>query len=102
MGVNSLPETVTRQRRDCDSNPCSSEPESGTLTTRLPSHLSEVTFCYNICPHVYLGGLFGSFSAEDLSVTQPHLRHALISRCGVECDDAVAVSEYDDATEAGL
>jgi len=36
--VNSLPKTATRQCRDCDSNPCSSEPESGTLTTRLPSH----------------------------------------------------------------
>jgi len=38
MGVNSLPKTVTRQRRDCDLNPCSSEPESSTLTTWLPSH----------------------------------------------------------------
>jgi len=36
MGVNSLPKTVTRQRRDCDLNPA---PESSTLTTRLPSHL---------------------------------------------------------------
>jgi len=35
--VNSLPKTVTRQRRDCDLNPCSSEPESSTLTTRLPA-----------------------------------------------------------------
>jgi len=36
--VNSLPKTVTRQRRDCDSNPRPSAPESSTLTTRLPSH----------------------------------------------------------------
>ena len=36
MGVNfSLPETVTRQRRDCDLNPGPSVPESSTLTTRL-------------------------------------------------------------------
>jgi len=35
--MNSLPKTVTRQRRDCDSNPCSTEPESSTLITRLPS-----------------------------------------------------------------
>jgi len=35
---NSLPETVTRQRRDCDLNPGPSAPESSTLTTRLPSH----------------------------------------------------------------
>jgi len=40
MGVNSLPKTVTRQRRDCDLNPGPSAPESRTLTTRLPSHLA--------------------------------------------------------------
>jgi len=39
MGVNSLPKTVTRQRRDCDLNPAGpSAFESSTLTTRLPSH----------------------------------------------------------------
>ena len=36
--MNSLPKTVTRQRRDCDLNPGPSAPESSTLTTRLPSH----------------------------------------------------------------
>ena len=35
MGVNSLPKTVTRQRRDCDLNPGPTAPESNTLTTRL-------------------------------------------------------------------
>jgi len=38
MGVNSLPKTVTRQRRGCDLNLGLSAPESSTLTTRLPSH----------------------------------------------------------------
>ena len=38
MGVNSLPETVTRHRCDCDLNPGPSAPESSTLTTRLLSH----------------------------------------------------------------
>ena len=38
MGVNSLPTTVTRQRRGCDLNPGPSAPESNTLTTRLRSH----------------------------------------------------------------
>jgi len=38
IGVNSLPKTVTRQRRGCDLNPGPSAPESSTLTTRLPSH----------------------------------------------------------------
>ena len=36
--MNSLPKTVTRQRRDCDLNPGLTAPESSTLTTRLPSH----------------------------------------------------------------
>ena len=38
MDVNSLPKTVTRQRRGCDLNPAPIAPESSTLTTRLPSH----------------------------------------------------------------
>jgi len=42
MGVNSLPKTVTRQRRGCDLNPGLSAPESSTLTTRLPSHPSSI------------------------------------------------------------
>jgi len=40
MGVNSLPKTVTRQRRDCDLNPGPSAPESSRLTTRLPGQPS--------------------------------------------------------------
>jgi len=36
MGVNSLPKTVTRQRRGCDLNPGPSAPDPSTLTTRLP------------------------------------------------------------------
>ena len=38
MGVNSLPKTVIRQRRDYDLNPGPSARESSTLTTRLRSH----------------------------------------------------------------
>jgi len=36
--VNSLPKTVTRQRKRCNLNPGPSVPESSTLTTWLPSH----------------------------------------------------------------
>ena len=36
--MNSLPKTVTRQRRGCDLNPGPSVHESSTLTTRLLSH----------------------------------------------------------------
>ena len=46
MGVTSLPETVTQQRRDCDLNPGPSAPESSTLTTRLPSHRQ---ILYRVC-----------------------------------------------------
>jgi len=35
LGVNSLPKTVTRPRRDCDLNPGPSAPESSTLTTNV-------------------------------------------------------------------
>ena len=38
IGVNSLPKTVTRQRRGCDLNPGPSAPESSSLTARLPTH----------------------------------------------------------------
>jgi len=34
--VNSLPKTVTRQRRRCGFTPGPTAPESSTLTTRLP------------------------------------------------------------------
>jgi len=49
MGVNSLPKTVTRQRRDCDLNPDPSAPESSTLITRLPSHPIFWIATHNTC-----------------------------------------------------
>jgi len=44
MGANSLPKTVTRQRRDHDFNPGPSAPEFSTLTTRLPSYCRSLYF----------------------------------------------------------
>jgi len=35
MGVNSLPKTVTRQRRGCDLNTCPTAPESSTLIAKF-------------------------------------------------------------------
>ena len=52
MRVNSLPETVTRQRRGCDLNPGRTAPESSTLTTRLQSHLLSL-WLYNDTVHMY-------------------------------------------------
>ena len=46
MGVNSLPKTVTRQRRGCDLNTGPTAPQSSTLTTRLPSHPKTATRQY--------------------------------------------------------
>jgi len=54
MGVNSLPKTVTRQRRGCDLNPGPFAPESSTLTTRLPSHpypMNSLTYIKSIVTH---------------------------------------------------
>jgi len=50
MGVNSLPKTVTRQRRNCDLNPGPSAPESSTLTTRLPSHSGHLLVLFKMQP----------------------------------------------------
>ena len=44
--MNSLPKTVTLQRRGCDLNPCPTALESSTLTTRLPSHPYLFAVCY--------------------------------------------------------
>ena len=49
MGVNSLPQTVTRQGRGCDLNPGPSVPEISTLTTRLPSHATHIEWFKCVC-----------------------------------------------------
>jgi len=54
MGVNSLPKTVTRQRRGCDLNPGPTAPESSALTTRLPSHPLGVSVCVSVSVDVLL------------------------------------------------
>jgi len=60
--VNSLPKTVTRQRRDCDLNPDPSAPESSTLTTRLPSlpqYTVEESSCNSVVHSVSRNGIYG-------------------------------------------
>jgi len=49
MGVDSLPKTVTGQRRGCDWNPGPTAPESSTLTTRLPSHMTVILVTTKHC-----------------------------------------------------
>jgi len=45
MGVNSLPKTVTRQRRGCYLNPGTSAPESSTLTTNNNNNNNNKQIC---------------------------------------------------------
>ena len=49
MGMNSLPKTVTRQRRGYDFNPGRSAPESSALTTRLPSQQTIPQYGTKVC-----------------------------------------------------
>ena len=53
--MNSLPKTVTRQRRNCNLNPVPTAPESSTLTTRLPSYVENFTYFFESCtfPNFY-------------------------------------------------
>ena len=44
--MNSLPKTVTRQRRGCDLNPGPTAPESNMLTTRLPLNFDKTANKY--------------------------------------------------------
>jgi len=51
MGVNSLPKTVTRQRRDCDLNLGPSAPESSTL-----NH-SAAVFSFSVSRRLVVGSM---------------------------------------------
>jgi len=53
MGVNSLPNTVTRQRRGCDLNPGPSAPESSTLTLNYGAPLVCITYLKVLGIHLY-------------------------------------------------
>ena len=53
--MNSLPKTVTRQRRGCDLNPGPSAPESSTLTTRQPCHRRKLNSAVHVV--TYLDGV---------------------------------------------
>ena len=80
MGVNSLPKTVTRQRRGCDLNPGPSAPESSTLTTRLPSHpgRQESRIIYKGAPGTQLHIQYKYTHTLDLNAGIPS---AEVSRC---------------------
>jgi len=76
--VNSLPKTVTQQRRGRDLNPGPTAPESSTLTTRLPSHqfwLQNVLSRHKICLKI-LNGLQHLATLYKLNKTR--------SRCQAE------------------
>jgi len=77
--VNSLPKTVTRQRRDCDLNPGPSEPQSSTLTNRLPSHNNDRRVLYRPylkCWRIQLRAKL-SLSRTELCVDKDSEQHSL-------------------------
>jgi len=79
--VNSLPKTVTRQRRNCDLNPGPSAPESSMLTTRLPSHRYQVVMRSHNSAGQVVG--FSSSMADKYSSSSVHLNVLLKPQNGV-------------------
>ena len=81
MGVNSLPKTVTRQRRVYNLNPGPTAPESSTLTTQLPSRPKKIMN-------------FKNFKAHEMRILDLWRRHCDIadawqlSRCLEQTDRA--------------
>jgi len=85
MGVNSLPKTVTGQRRGCYLNPGPSAPESSTLTDRLPSQ----PVAYDIANQSSVGLKFSSCQPQrsvlghsgdtTLSHSHSHLTAVLVT-----------------------
>ena len=74
--MNSLPKTVTRQRRGCDLKPGPSAPESSTLTTRLPSHPT-AWCCMVLC--LCVSKVFDG-NADWYSVKHSYLDEPIIAR----------------------
>jgi len=80
--VNSLPKSVTRQRRGCDLNPDPSAPESSTLTTRLPSHpvVAVGLLCPSSTSDVYARGLPGLSTEAGHLIEQSSFRKLATAR----------------------
>ena len=71
--MNSLPKTVTRQRRGCNLNPDPSAPESNTLTTRLPSHPTQRNKISKfVCGVSVVDGAGGGRGVGDATRSQQH------------------------------
>ena len=79
MCTNSLPKSVTWQRRDCDLNPGSSAAESSTLTTQLPSHPSTRLLLYQFTHSCCI-----TCSAVVVKLPMSTTRNCLVSR-NVKC-----------------
>jgi len=91
MGVDSLPKTVTRQRRGCHLNPGFSAPETSTLTTWLSSHphfvhirpkITAVTQYHSdsqkVTAHAKNHGVHGDH--DSMFFLQPYNYHASLKR----------------------
>jgi len=71
MGVNSLPKTVTRQRRGCDSNPGpSAAPESSTLTTWLTWSGCPILACFRLAGYTDMASVIHKTKPKVHNVSQ--------------------------------
>jgi len=75
MGVNSLPNTVTWQRRGCDLNPGPSALEFSTLTTRLSSHRLKMSSLLNKSEVVYCNQKFLLWLPACLNISYSIAQH---------------------------
>ena len=91
MGVNSLPKTVTRQRRYCDFNPGPSAPKSSTLSTRATRSrdvLSLIYYVLNADSGRYADTLASYWHCKYLVVQESFVsvfEHAAYERACNEC-----------------
>ena len=84
MGVNSLPKTVIRQRRNCDLNPGPSAPESSTLTTRLPSY-PRIFGCHKINGEIQMSGYANTMDGDSGELMELMEEVPVIELCESEC-----------------
>ena len=97
MGVNSLPKTVTRQRRDCDLNRRSCAPESSTLTTGLYRATPTCVYILDVCYRYTVAAALKAkamFSAQLFDCCQT--RQSRMDRCAFIADgnNNYTVSRY--------
>ena len=99
MGVNSLPKTVTRQRRDCDMNPGPSAPCSRGLA--IVSYLTDDGPVYH-APSVHLLTRFDDRYAVAKFSADPELRKKFHKKVGLPLFLEISKFVYNTKHSVGL